>query len=81
VFATFDGLANDSVWITTNNGFGWANLHTPPLPTSPVPLPGIYALYGVSPNPIDPGVVYIAGTYGAGISTSSGATWTWTSAN
>jgi hypothetical protein len=81
VFATFDGLASDSVWITTNNGFGWANLHTPPLPTSPMPLPGIYALYGVSPNPIDPSVVYIAGTYGAGISTSGGAAWSWTSAN
>lgn len=81
VFATFDGLSNDSVWITTNNGFGWANLHTAPLPISSLPLPGIYGLYGVSPNPIDSSVVYIAGTYGAGISTSGGATWSWTPAN
>jgi hypothetical protein len=81
VFATFDGLASDSVWITTNNGFGWANLHTAPLPTSSMPLPGIYGLYGVSPSPVDPAVVYIAGTYGAGVSTSGGATWSWTSAN
>jgi len=81
VFATFDGLSNDSVWITTNNGFGWANLHTPPLPTSSMPLPGVYALYGVSPNPIDPAVVYIDGTYGAGLSTSGGATWSWSPAN
>jgi len=81
VFATFDGLSNDSVWITTNNGFGWANLHTPPLPTSSVPLPGIYALYGVSLNPVDPAVVYIDGTYGAGLSTTGGVTWTWTPAS
>jgi hypothetical protein len=81
VFATFDGLSNDSVWITTNNGFGWANLHTPPLPTSSMPLPGVYALYGVSPNPIDSSVVYIDGTYGAGLSTTGGATWSWTPAN
>jgi hypothetical protein len=80
-FATFDGLFNDSVWITTNNGFGWANLHSSPLPTSPTPLPGIYALYGVSPNPIDTTVVYINGTYGAGLSTSGGATWSWMPAN
>jgi hypothetical protein len=81
VFATFDGLYNDSVWITTNNGFGWANLHTPPLPTSSTPLPGIYALYNVSPNPMDSTVVYIDGTYGAGLSTSGGGSWTWRPAN
>jgi hypothetical protein len=81
VYATYDGLYNDSVWITTNNGFGWANLHTPPLPTSVMPLPGVYALYNVSTNPADSSVVYIDGTYGAGVSTSSGAVWSWAPAN
>jgi hypothetical protein len=81
VFATYDGLYNDSVWITTNNGFGWANLHTPPLPTSVTALPGVYALYNVSPNPADSSVLYIAGTYGAGVSTSGGAAWSWRPAN
>jgi hypothetical protein len=81
VYATFDGMYNDSVWVTTNNGFGWANLHTAPLPTTPMALPGIYALYGVSINPVATTVVYIDGTYGAGVSTSGGATWSWSTTN
>jgi hypothetical protein len=79
IYATFDGLYNDSVWVTSNNGFGWALLHTPPLPTSPMPLPGIYGFYGVSVNPVVNTTVYINGTYGAGVSTSGGALWTWSS--
>jgi hypothetical protein len=81
VYATFDGMYNDSLWITSNNGFGWANLHTANLPTTPVALPGIYALYGVSVNPAVANVVYVDGTYGAAASTNSGSTWSWTSAN
>jgi hypothetical protein len=81
VYATFDGMYNDSLWITSNNGFGWANLHTANLPTTPMALPGIYALYGVSVNPAVDNVVYVDGTYGAGVSTNSGANWFWTSAN
>jgi hypothetical protein len=70
-------MYNDSLWVTTNNGFGWANIHYPALPTTPVTLPGKYALYGVSVNPIANTVLYIDGTYGAGLSTSGGASWSW----
>jgi hypothetical protein len=35
----------------------------------------------VSTNPADSSVVYIDGTYGAGVSTSSGAVWSWAPAN
>lgn len=81
VFATFDGMYNDSLWVTSNNGFGWAMLHNPGLPTTNLPLPGIYGFYGVSLNPVDSAVLYINGTYGAGISTTGASVWSWTSSN
>jgi hypothetical protein len=80
VYATFDGMYNDSLWVTSNEGFGWANLHDEPgsgLPTTNMPLPGIYAFYGLSVNPVDNTVVYIDGTYGAGVSTNAGINWLW----
>ena len=81
VYATFDGMFNDSLWVTSNNGFGWGMLDNPQLPTTPIPLPGIYGFYGVSVNPIDSTVLYIDGTYGAGVSTTGGTSWTWASTN
>lgn len=81
VYATFDGMYNDSLWVNSNWGFGWGLLHNPNLPTTPMPLPGIYGLYNVSVNPVDNTVLYIDGTYGAGLSTTGGTTWYWTSAN
>jgi hypothetical protein len=80
VYATFDGMYKDSLWVTSNKGFGWENLHDEVgggLPTTNMPIPGIYAFYGVSVNPVDSTVVYIDGTYGAGVSTSSGVRWLW----
>ena len=81
VYATFDGMFTDSLWVNSNFGFGWALLHNPNLPTTPMPLPGIYGLYNLSVNPIDNSVLYIDGTYGAGVSTSGGTSWYWASAN
>jgi len=77
VFATFDGMY-DGLWVTSNNGFGWSPWQQPALPTTPVPLPGVYAFYGVSINPVDNNVLYINGTYGAGYSTTMGNSWSWT---
>lgn len=38
-----------------------------------------YAIYGARINPADTTVVHIDGTCGAGLSTSTGANFTWTS--
>lgn len=78
VYATFDGMGPDSLWVTSNHGIVWAVLQNEGLPAGPT-VPGIYAFYGVSINPIDSSVLYVGGTYGAGFSTSAGTTWTWTS--
>ena len=78
VYATFDGMYDDSLWVTANNGFGWALWQNAALPTSPVPVSGVYAFYGVSINPSNSTVLYIDGTYGAGLSTTGGTSWSWT---
>jgi hypothetical protein len=79
VFATFDGMFNDGIWVTSNDGYGWTPWQNPALPTTNVPLPGIYAFYGISINPVNSSVLYINGTYGAGMSDNAGTSWSWNS--
>jgi hypothetical protein len=76
VFATFDGCASNSIWVTSNNAFGWGSLGNHGLWTTATSMPGVCSFYGISVNPIDPDVLYINGTYGVGFSTSLGNGWT-----
>lgn len=74
VWATFAGLLNDSVWLTSNGGQFWVNRHNPDLPTTPIPVSSL-AIYGVSVNPIDDNVVY-ANEFGTNRSVDRGLHWT-----
>jgi hypothetical protein len=77
VYATFDGMGPDGLWATANNGVTWSIPQNDNLPVRTT-VPGVYSFYGVSVNPINGSVLYIAGTYGFGYSTSGGVSWTWT---
>ena len=57
VWATFQGLLNDSIWESLNGGQTWLNRHTPQLPTTSIPV-SVLAIYGASVNPADDNVVY-----------------------
>ncbi|HEY5955534.1 MAG TPA: hypothetical protein VIV60_03230, partial [Polyangiaceae bacterium] len=75
VYATFDGMGPDSLWVTFNNGVIWT-VQNDALPIRTT-VPHVYAYYGVSINPIDSSLLYIGGTYGFGYSTDGGSLWTW----
>jgi hypothetical protein len=74
--ATFDGMGPDGIWLTENNGVSWAIVQNEALPRRPT-VPGVYAFYGVSINPIDSSVLYVGGTYGVGFTTNGGVSWSW----
>jgi photosystem II stability/assembly factor-like uncharacterized protein len=57
VWATFQGLLNDSIWESVNGGQFWLNRHNPQLPTTTIPVSAL-SIYGASVNPIDDNVVY-----------------------
>jgi hypothetical protein len=76
VYASFDGMGPDGLWATANNGVTWSIPQNDNLPVRTT-VPGVYSFYGVSVNPINGSVLYIAGTYGFGYSTSGGVSWTW----
>jgi hypothetical protein len=75
VWASFSGLLNNSVWLTSNGGQAWLNRHNPELPTTAIPVPSL-AIYGVSVNPADDNVVYANDSFGAASrSANRGLSW------
>lgn len=75
VWATFQGLVNDSIWRTPSGGRFWSNQHTAELPTTSIPVSAL-ALYGASVNPADDNVIYVVDSYGnASRSENRGTSW------
>jgi hypothetical protein len=75
VWATFQGLLHDSIWLTSNGGQIWLNRHNPQLPTTSIPVTSL-ALYGASVNPVDDNVVYVDDSFGAASRTENrGLSW------
>lgn len=75
VWATFQGLSNDSIWESLNGGQAWLNRHNPQLPTTAIPV-SVLSIYGASINPIDDNVIYANNSPGdANRSTNRGTSW------
>jgi hypothetical protein len=81
VYVTYAGANNDSVWrfVRRGDSSNWANVHSANLPTTPIPVPSVYAFTGVSVNPKDHySMLYLSsvGAYGTAKSHPGwGATW------